>query len=130
MRTKSQCKSWIRRIKLLLLLLSLFCFHIDYIINGIIVPEVQCQQDSSNFKNFPEDPSRMNDSGFLQLQYPGLNSNVFHSLVNIFWRCSQSPTMTGMIDSFIFHSFLISLARSWYFSFFFDHRSQQRQEFI
>ena len=73
------------------LLLLLYRFHIDYIINGIIVPEVQCQQDSSNFKNFPEDPSRMNDSGFLQLQYPGFNSDVFHSLPNLFWCCFQSP---------------------------------------
>ena len=44
-----------------------FRFHIDHIINGIIVLEILCQQDSSNFKNFPEDPSRVNDSSFLQV---------------------------------------------------------------
>ena len=59
----------------------------------------------------------MNDSGFLQLQCPGLNSDVFHSLANTFFGVvPNAPTITGMIDTFISYSFLSSLAKSWYFS--------------
>ena len=72
------------------IIIIIYCFHIDHIIDGIKIRDVQCQQDFSNIKIFPEEPSKMNDSGFLQLQYPSLNSDVIHSLENMFWRCSQS----------------------------------------
>ena len=60
----------------------------------------------------------MNDSGFLQLKYPGLIPMSSILLQIFFGVVPKAPTITGMIDTFTFHSFVSSLARSLYFSIF------------
>ena len=74
--------------------------------------KIQCQQDSLNFKNFPYNPSRINNDGFLQLSNSNFYPNLIDSFSYLFDVFLNAAIMMGITFTFIQHSFLSSLSRS------------------